>query len=1186
MGLFFLGIGQQIFAQTFRILTEEFPPYNYLHNDKISGISTEITREILKRVKHPDNIQILPWSDAYNLAQQEEDIILFSTTRTPAREKLFKWVGPLVPNNLVLFARKDAKVQIKQLADAKKVSKLGVYKDDFGELLLKQKGFTNLDSLIDNRSNVQRLANGEIDLWIANELTGKHMIQDVGLSHQLVKVFEVQKDYMYLAFSHSTPDTIVEQWQNTLDEIKADGTYAQIFSNWIMFAYSADLKPANKTIDLSEREKKWLAEHPVIKVAPDPDYAPFQYTDNNQQSLGLANDYLALIEKKLGIRFDIVSSDSWQDSLIAVKDKTADMVVVAAKTAQREEYMKFTSPYAEFPDVIISRINRPRVNSIVELHGKTIATIKGFAINDYLKKYYPNIKLNYQPDVASVLKGVSMGEFDATVLNVATASYAIEKANITNLRVDGDTGFTYKLSLASRKDWPILNQLLEKALNSFSEAEKKELHRKWVSFTYIPPEHIQKNKSVNLTDAEKLWLKKHPILTLAPDPNWAPVEFFDSDGKYSGMTADYVQLMEQKLGIRFHILHLNNWEEILQKVSTGEIDFIPAASITPNRKKNLLFTEPYLKLRSVIVVNKKENDDLTMNDLNGKVVAVVAGYANQEYMQREYPDVHLRLVNSEEEGLRQVSYGKAYAFIGSIATISYIMEKEVMANLRIAGQGGYLWNLAFATNKKKPILNRILAKGLASISKEEYHDIFNKWIVINPKSWQPSNELIIAFVVIVVFLFFLSIIIWNRMLSKQVKLRTLELKRALNNSEQLREKADKAQLQAENANLAKSKFFAAASHDLRQPIHALGLLVSALKQNFEKRNAETTYAGFNDEEKGKEKDKEIFAMIDKSLSSQKELFNSILDASKIEAGSIKANFKNFKVKPLCRELENEFAVLAKDKGLTFNLTIDLDCIVYSDELIVKRILKNLLSNAIRYSDEGEIKVSIKDVDEQIMFVVADNGPGISPQEQEKIFNEFYQIESKNNKNKGLGLGLSIVTKLAALLKTQIQLESQTGKGSLFSFTVPQGKNDSFVDRRVDRGVLNDWDLSQSKILVIDDDEDILNAMQHQLESWGSQVETFTNHIDSLEFIQQQGYQPDIMILDYRLDNNIKGTEIVSELLSQFTQLVPVIFISAEVSPEKIKEIKESGFQLLHKPVRPAALRMTLQRQLKLKKNYI
>jgi polar amino acid transport system substrate-binding protein len=179
----------------------------------------------------------MPWTDGYRLAREEGNVILFSTTRSPAREKLFKWVGPLVPNDSALFARKDSGIVIKTIDDARKVKRIGVYKDDFGELLLKGKGFTNLDAVLENRMNVPRLLNGDIELWIANELTGRFMIAQAGAGDKIEKVLAMQKDDMYIAFSRNTPDEVIARWQRVLDEFKADGTYGQIFVQWMNRLY-------------------------------------------------------------------------------------------------------------------------------------------------------------------------------------------------------------------------------------------------------------------------------------------------------------------------------------------------------------------------------------------------------------------------------------------------------------------------------------------------------------------------------------------------------------------------------------------------------------------------------------------------------------------------------------------------------------------------------------------------------------------------------------------------------------------------------------------------------------------------------------------------------------------------------------------------------------------------------------
>lgn len=233
-------------SQEFTVITEEYPPFNFEKNGKITGISTEIVREMLKRINHSDNITIMSWSEGYNLTQTKDNYMLYSTTRSPFREKLFKWVGPIVPNNTVFFKRKGSGIAINTLDDARKVRGVGVYKDDFGELFLKERGFNNLKSVLDNRDNLIKLVSGKIDLWFANRPIAIFMAKQAGYSAQIKEAFHIQEEFMYLAFSKTTPDSVIENWQSILDDMKSDGTYGEIFKRWAMFAYGKHLYRAAK----------------------------------------------------------------------------------------------------------------------------------------------------------------------------------------------------------------------------------------------------------------------------------------------------------------------------------------------------------------------------------------------------------------------------------------------------------------------------------------------------------------------------------------------------------------------------------------------------------------------------------------------------------------------------------------------------------------------------------------------------------------------------------------------------------------------------------------------------------------------------------------------------------------------------------------------------------------------------
>lgn len=1131
----------------FRIITEQFPPYNYTDDQgRLVGISTEIVQEMLTRLGRVQTIEVLPWEKGYGLARSEENIILFSTTRSPIREDLFKWVGPLVPNNLVLFAKKGSGITIGSLEEAKKAGRIGVYKDDFGELFLKEKGFENLVSEPENSLNVPKLISGEIDLWVANELTGRHLAARAGVLDKVEKVFGLTENYMYLAFSRSTPDPVIRRWQKVLNEIKSDGTYAQIFSNWVMFSYTSDLRPEQvKAVDLTKEEQAWIKAHPVIRVAPDPDYAPFQYRDLNGNSRGLANDYLELIQRKLGLRFEFIPSATWAESLKAVEERKADLVLVAARNEDRERYMLFTPPYVGFPDMIVTHKNNPVIDSIVQLQGKTLATVRGFAINDYINKYYPKIKLAYKPDVDSIVKSVSMGESYATVLNIATVSHAIEKTNITNLRVDGDTGFTYHLAFASRHDWPVLNSLLEKGLRAVSDRERKDLLRKWIFIAYQGGGSDRADPTVPLTDEEREWLKQHPVITLAPDPNWAPVEFFDDQGRYSGMTADYVALLEKRLGLKFHVLRMSSWEQVIQDALEGRIDVLPGVVKTPKRTERLLFTDNYLSLPSVIIVNKKETEPVTMADLRGKRVAVVAGYAIQEYLERNHPHIHLDFVSSPEEGLRQVSFGHTYAFIGSLATTSHIIEKEMLTNLHVAGQAEYSWELSFSTHRTAPLLRRILNKGLASITKEERQAIFAKWILVRKEGWSPTREQIIGFLVAVASLLVIGVFIWNRMLVREVDLRTAELR--------------EAKSQAEAAANAKSEFLAAITHELRTPLTTVLGAAQVMEQ-----------AGTDGH------DPRLLSDLKNAGQYLGALIDNVLNLSSIEQGKVEIVNRPFALPPLLEEAVAMLKPRAREKGLELTYRgRDLPEYISADPVGLRQIVTNLLNNAIKYTAEGRVGLEVELESSTpgrgvLLAAVSDTGPGIPDKQRETIFMPFEQAAQGGDHRRGFGLGLAICRRLVEAMGGTMGLESEPGSGSRFWFTLP------FNLASAEAAVPDEKRFGPRKILLVEDDRVNLGILTSLLENDDHQVVAVDNGWAASEAVDREGF--DLVLMDVRMPglDGFETTALIRGQPGRGIDELPIYALTAMVSQDVVARCREAGMNgVIAKPLRLADLDATL-----------
>ena len=292
--------------------------------------------------------------------------------------------------------------------------------------------------------------------------------------------------------------------------------------------------------------------------------------------------------------------------------------------------------------------------------------------------------------------------------------------------------------------------------------------------------YSSQQNSAPFTAEEQAWLKDHPEIRFAPDPDFPPTEFIDAGGTYSGMTADYLDLLEKKFGIQFKIVHLRNWDEVLSQAQSKSIDLF-CATKTPQRSRYALFTAPFLELPAAIIAREKVLAPLTMDSLKGMKVSVVSGYAMQEFVTRYSPEIQIDVVPDVQTGLRKVSFGTSDAFVENLGTASYYIEKEGIANLRIVGESGYAYKMALASRKDWPLLHSILEKGLAQISEAEKKAIYAKWIPLQQKSIFTSKAfqttLLIAFLG---FLLTISgIIIWNRVLKKQVAARTWELNKEL-----------------------------------------------------------------------------------------------------------------------------------------------------------------------------------------------------------------------------------------------------------------------------------------------------------------------------------------------------------------------------------------------------------------------
>jgi len=301
-------------------------------------------------------------------------------------------------------------------------------------------------------------------------------------------------------------------------------------------------------------------------------------------------------------------------------------------------------------------------------------------------------------------------------------------------------------------------------------------------------------EKTGLTLEEKQWLSENKIIKIAPDPYFPPIEQIDKDGNYIGISAEFMEIIESELGIEFQVVHCKDWDEVLQKAKSREVDMLPAAAQTPQRGKYMLFSSPYLEFPGVIINTKDSGDIKSTEQLYDKSVAIVSGYVWEDFFNLHHPEINVIPVNSLTEGLRKVSTGDVDVMIGTLPVVLYYIEKEGITNLHVAGETGYYTKLSILTRDDWPILNSIMNKTLRGIPDKEKNAILQKWISIERK---PIFERRI-FWIILIFIILLSVVVvsviytWNGTLKKQVEQKTQELKEDITERKKAEERLKKS----------------------------------------------------------------------------------------------------------------------------------------------------------------------------------------------------------------------------------------------------------------------------------------------------------------------------------------------------------------------------------------------------------
>jgi signal transduction histidine kinase len=396
-------------------------------------------------------------------------------------------------------------------------------------------------------------------------------------------------------------------------------------------------------------------------------------------------------------------------------------------------------------------------------------------------------------------------------------------------------------------------------------------------------------------------------------------------------------------------------------------------------------------------------------------------------------------------------------------------------------------------------------------------------------------------------------------LDQQVRDRTQQLKQALHSLEKTNGYLFQAKQQAEAASSLKSSVLISVTHDLLQPLNAARLTLSSL--------ADITASP---------KGAALSEQIDRSLATLEDLLRTLLDISKLDAGVLKPELRPVAISSLFGPLEQEFESIALKRNLRLRIS-RCSGKVMSDPLMLRRILQNLLTNAIRYTQSGKVLMGCKSRGDHLCVEVHDTGPGIPEAQREAIFMEFQRGEASEGDYSGIGLGLSIVRRFATALGHEIALTSTPGKGSVFSVTIPRTNQAEDVSAGTDGKYLESLygGLEGAKVLLIENDLSSAEGMVSLLEKWGCDVASTISVADALDRLRALEGVPDVIIADLHLDNGETGIEAIDSICQTIKTSVPALIVTADYSAKAASDVSAFGCELLKKPIKPAEMRSLL-----------
>jgi signal transduction histidine kinase/ActR/RegA family two-component response regulator/HPt (histidine-containing phosphotransfer) domain-containing protein len=935
-------------------------------------------------------------------------------------------------------------------------------------------------------------------------------------------------------------------------------------------APSASAKPAPT---LSAAERDWLKQHGPIRFGvPEFGQPPIDILGESGDYEGLTPDFLKLIQSRFGLKIDFVRLKTIDEMREAVKAGTIDMTGSLVERAVLENELIFSQPYIRNLGVVVARRDDSSVRTTEDLSNKRVAVERGRANAELLKKTFPGITLVEADSTAAALRAVSVGAASAYVGGLGSVVWIRRRDALANLEVRSEAPeFDSEIRFAVRKNLPVLAAIVNKGVEGLTANDREQVRQRWISAAAS----LQSAPKLVIAAESREWLKRHgPVRYGVPEAAWPPFDLFGASGEHQGVTADYLRLVQQRLGFPLEIVSVATFNDALAALRERGIDVMGSIAYTDARAEFALFSPPYVKSAPVIIARKDEPHIKSIGDLADKTVAIEKGFVSEEILPRRFPGIRLLLFESTAEALGAVSTGKADAYVGGLVSSAYLIDKGYLTNLEVRAPAGFPTSeIRFAVRKDLPELARLFDHALADITEEEHAAIRDKWLRVQSGIVIDWRELLRYLLPIAAALLIVIavVVVWNRRLQAQIVMRR------------------EAEHAADAANRAKSAFLATMSHEIRTPMNGvLGMLelLGLTRLDADQRSSLETV---------RESAKSLLRIID-----------DILDFSKIEAGKLEVRPEVASISDAIEGVYHVYSGVASSKDIELRKFADpgISLAVRVDPLRLRQVLNNFVSNALKFTQEGSVEIRAellerKDGMDVVRFSVKDTGIGIAKENQEKLFQPFVQAEGDTTRRfGGTGLGLAICRRLAELMNGTIEMSSEPGVGTTMSLTVALPIADpkdlpakgnaaaeavlALASRRA-APTVEQARAEGTLVLAVDDHPTNRALLKRQLNTLGYAVETAENGLEALRMWKSGRFA--IVITDchmpemdgYELARSIRNAE-----ADNGRARIPIVACTANVLAGEAENCYAAGMDsYVAKPVEMRALVEALERWLPL-----